>query len=50
MGPLRQLRNTLADDIRFPEYFSAMLRNGDNVSDVLTLAGNLFNKGYDIDI
>ncbi|KAI4212601.1 MAG: hypothetical protein LQ351_004673 [Letrouitia transgressa] len=50
MGPLRQLQKTLNTDIKFPDYFSMITRNGDNVKDVLALAGNLFNKGYDIDV
>ncbi|KAI1406986.1 hypothetical protein F5Y13DRAFT_207084 [Hypoxylon sp. FL1857] len=49
-GPLRQLSKTMEGDIKFPEYLTAIVRGKDNVNDVLTLAGNLFNRGYDVDL
>jgi acyl transferase domain-containing protein len=49
-GPLRQLSNMIDNDIKFPEYLTAIVRGNDNVKDILTLAGNLFNKGHDVDL
>lgn len=49
-GPLRQLQKSMNADVKFPDYLSAITRNSDNVRDILSLAGNLFNKGCDIDL
>ncbi len=49
-GPLRQLSKMMDSDIKFPEYLTAIVRGNDNVKDVLTFAGNLFNKGYDVNL
>ncbi|KAF4624420.1 hypothetical protein G7Y89_g13751 [Cudoniella acicularis] len=49
-GPLRQLSKMVNGDIKFPEYLTAIVRGNDNVKDILTLAGSLFNKGYDVDL
>ncbi|KAL9085918.1 MAG: hypothetical protein Q9165_007401 [Trypethelium subeluteriae] len=49
-GPIRQLSKTMESDIKFPEYLTAIFRGNDSVKDVLSLAGNLFNKGYDVDL
>ncbi|KAI1858549.1 uncharacterized protein JN550_012596 [Neoarthrinium moseri] len=48
-GPLRQLANSM-DGIQFPAYYAAITRGSDNVKDILTLAGNLYSSGYDIDL
>lgn len=47
-GPLRQISKSISS--RFPEYFSAMVRKNDNGVDLLTLAGNLFSKGYPVNL
>lgn len=49
-GPLRQLSKTMSEGVKFPTYYSAITRGRDNVTDVLTLAGNLFTHGYDINL
>ncbi|KAH8165552.1 hypothetical protein CIB48_g2685 [Xylaria polymorpha] len=49
-GPIRQLSKTIDSKIKFPEYLTTIVRNGDNIENVLTLAGNLFNRGYDVDL
>ncbi|KAF2181508.1 hypothetical protein K469DRAFT_589235 [Zopfia rhizophila CBS 207.26] len=49
-GPLRQLSKVMSSEFKFPDYLSAIIRGSDNVKDVLSLAGNLFNKGYDVDL
>jgi acyl transferase domain-containing protein len=48
-GPLRQISKSLETD-QFPDYLAAMVRGNDNAKDILTLVGNLFNKGYDVDL
>ena len=50
MAPLRQISKTMTSEVKFPEYLSAIKRNSDNVSDVLTLAGTFFAKGYRVDL
>ena len=50
LGPLRQISKSMTSKVKFPDYFSAMKRNSDNVSDLLTLAGNFFVKGYRVDL
>ena len=50
MAPLRQISKTMTSEVKFPEYLSAIKRNSDNVSDLLTLAGTLFVKGYRVDL
>lgn len=47
-GPLRQIAKSLTD-IKFPEYVSTMIRNGDNEYNLLSAAGILFSKGYTVD-
>ncbi|KAK4235460.1 Sodium:solute symporter family-domain-containing protein [Achaetomium macrosporum] len=49
-GPLRQLSKTMDPSVKFPAYFSAIARGSDNVKDVLTMAGNLFTRGYEVDL
>ncbi|KAI1175676.1 hypothetical protein F4777DRAFT_598427 [Nemania sp. FL0916] len=49
-GPLRQLSKTVDSNLKFPEYLTAIVRNGDNIENVLTLAGNLFNRGYNVNL
>ncbi|KAF2973192.1 hypothetical protein GQX73_g454 [Xylaria multiplex] len=49
-GPLRQLSKTIDSTVKFPAYYSSITRGQDNVSDILTLAGSLFARGYDIDL
>lgn len=49
-GPLRQLSKTMNLQVQFPEYLPAIVRYNNNVTDVLTLAGRLFMKGYTVDI
>ena len=49
-GPLRQLSKTMNPEVQPPEYLSAIVRHNNNVTDVLTLAGRLFTKGYMVDI
>ncbi|KAI0508959.1 hypothetical protein F5B22DRAFT_658737 [Xylaria bambusicola] len=49
-GPLLQLAKSMDIASKFPAYLSAISRNSDNVKDILTLAGNLFTKGYDVDL
>ena len=50
MAPLRQISKTMTSEVKFPEYLSAIKRNSDNVSDLLTLAGTFFVKGYRVDL
>lgn len=47
-GPLRQISKNHSG--RFPEYLTAIVRNNDNVSDILTLAGTLFTKGHRVNL
>ncbi|KAI1356404.1 hypothetical protein F5Y01DRAFT_309815 [Xylaria sp. FL0043] len=49
-GPLRQLSNKMDTNTKFPSYLTAIKRGGDNVNDMLTLAGTLFTKGFDVDL
>ncbi|KAJ4413900.1 Type I Iterative PKS [Gnomoniopsis sp. IMI 355080] len=52
-GPLRQLLKTMSGGGhpgKVPKYYAAMIRGQNNVTDVLTLAGNLFTQGCDIDL
>lgn len=50
-GPLRQISKALnGGDVKFPEYLSAMVRGSNNVEDVLSLVGSLFNRGYHVDL
>jgi len=49
-GPLRQLSITMDANTKFPSYLAAIKRGGDNVDDILTLAGSLFTKGYDVNL
>lgn len=49
-GPLRQLSKAMDPSVKFPAYCSAIARGSDNVKDVLTMAGNLFTKGYEVDL
>lgn len=49
-GPLRQISRINTSKTRFPEYLAAMVRNNNNVTDVLSLAGDLFTKGYPVDL
>ncbi|KAI1339726.1 hypothetical protein F5Y15DRAFT_423599 [Xylariaceae sp. FL0016] len=49
-GPLRQLSITIGEGVKFPEYLSAISRGSDNMKDLLTLAGNLFTRGSDVDL
>jgi acyl transferase domain-containing protein len=48
-GPLRQLSKSM-DGSNFPAYYAAISRGSDNSKDILTLAGNLFTRGYDVDL
>ncbi|KAF7894867.1 hypothetical protein EAF00_006681 [Botryotinia globosa] len=47
-GPLRQISKNHSG--KFPEYLTAILRNNDNTSDILTLAGTLFTKGNRVNL
>ncbi|TGO27521.1 hypothetical protein BPAE_0041g00680 [Botrytis paeoniae] len=47
-GPLRQISKNHSG--RFPEYLTAIVRNNDNASDILTLAGTLFTKGHRVNV
>ncbi|KAF5869444.1 putative polyketide synthase protein [Botrytis fragariae] len=47
-GPLRQISKNHSG--RFPEYLTAIVRNNDNASDILTLAGTLFTKGHRVNL
>ncbi|KAL8669472.1 MAG: hypothetical protein Q9168_005934, partial [Polycauliona sp. 1 TL-2023] len=49
-APLRQIAKALSPEVQFPEYNSAIIRNSDNVADVLSLAGHFFTKGCCVDI
>lgn len=49
-GPLRQMSKIMDSGSKFPEYFTALVRGDDNVKNVLTLAGSLYNRGYEIDL
>ncbi|KAK8054299.1 hypothetical protein PG996_013600 [Apiospora saccharicola] len=60
-GPLRQLSQTMSESqgngnssssssIKFPEYLPTLTRGGDDVKNLLTLAGNLFTRGYNVDV
>ena len=37
-------------NVKFPTYLSAITRGSDNVDDLLTLAGTLFTRGYEVDL
>ncbi|KAH6891500.1 thiolase-like protein [Thelonectria olida] len=45
-GPLRQISQPISQ--KFPEYLSAIVRKNNNVQDTLTLAGNLFARGFKV--
>ena len=49
-GPLRQIAKRTAPEVEFPEYLPTMVRGNKNVTDLLTLAGTLYSKGYSIDL
>lgn len=49
-APLRQISETNGSTRQFPDYLSAMVRKNNNVIDLLTLAGDLFRKGHDINL
>ncbi|KAH8198332.1 hypothetical protein TruAng_007487 [Truncatella angustata] len=49
-GPLRQLSNTMDKNVKFPAYLSAITRGSDSAQNMLTLAGSLFARGYDVDL
>ncbi|PQE21953.1 polyketide synthase protein [Rutstroemia sp. NJR-2017a WRK4] len=47
-GPLRQISKVISG--KMPEYLTAIVRNNDNVTDMLSLAGTLFTKGYGVNL
>ncbi|KAI0401422.1 hypothetical protein F4802DRAFT_601014 [Xylaria palmicola] len=49
-GPLRQLSNSMGTSTKFPSYLAAIKRGSDNVKDIVTLAGTLFTRGFDVDL
>ncbi|KAI1302455.1 hypothetical protein F5Y03DRAFT_407817 [Xylaria venustula] len=49
-GPLRQLSNNLDTNTKFPSYLAAIKRGSDNVTDILTVAGTLFTRGFDVNL
>ena len=56
IGPHSALRSALKQiakttpDIHFPDYIPTLVRESDGVSDLLNTAGNLFMKGYPVDL
>ncbi|KAL8783267.1 MAG: hypothetical protein Q9213_004743 [Squamulea squamosa] len=50
MGPLRQIAKAMSPEVKFPEYLSVIKRNSDNVTNILTLAGTFFARGYRVDL
>ncbi|ORY63304.1 uncharacterized protein BCR38DRAFT_475285 [Pseudomassariella vexata] len=49
-GPLRQLSKSISDSTKFPTYYPTLTRGSNDVTSILTLAGNLFTLGYEIDL
>ena len=56
IGPHSALRSALkqiaksSPDVQFPDYIPTLMRESDGISDLLNTAGNLFIKGYPIDL
>lgn len=48
-GPIRQISKAMPQS-KFPEYNPTLIRKEDGAENLLTLAGNLFGKGYKLDL
>ncbi|KAL4941793.1 hypothetical protein BDV06DRAFT_222783 [Aspergillus oleicola] len=50
-GPLRQIREKIVQrGGNFPEYLPTVVRNSNNTTNLLSLAGKLFSKGYPVSL
>lgn len=49
-GPIRQIAKETGPEIKFPEYLPSIVRNKNNVTNILTLAGILYTKGYGVNL
>ncbi|KAI5241413.1 ketoacyl-synt-domain-containing protein [Aureobasidium subglaciale] len=47
-GPINQIRNAIGITPERLRYMPSIIRNGDNVENLLSLAGNLWSAGYSI--
>ncbi len=49
-GPIKEIIATLGKGQKRLQYLSALKRNGNDVDNILNLAGSLFNAGYPVDL